>query len=804
MTRREISFLQWILLIPCLAFFHPFLKGKVPFTGDILYSFHPWLTYAAQNLQAGHLPLWNSYSTCGEPFLANPQTMIMYPGAIMFWIFPFSAAWPLFMLAHQALLFWAAALLVKHWNLVARRDAGLSDGPSRGAVALAASIVAWGGFSVVHWEFPSATATMPFVALVLLFSLSSQWIGLALASALLWVGGYSQFAIYAMLWSGMAVIWKTLLSRHSGTPLAGIHNLRTWFPAFPSDKKGPLLPATVAGVTNVMRTPLFWLFAVGLGTALAMPQILSSWEVTHNSMRTGIGAAESSAYLLTPVFLIKFLLPAILDKISLPYTPVVFDHMLWPIQRGWLTTFFIGTPAILLGLAGLKNLRKPPTIFLLVSLALFASLATGWEPLFSLLRQFVPGLRYMTHFSNAMGMVIIALAMMIPAGLKTSENPWPFRALWSAAFLVALVLTVSSAGRMWVVHGLTGLDSLNATQDAQVFAAARMSLIVIGLTAAAFFLPGKWRVAGLLCITLAELWIFGRDIVPYTDPAFFHQPVPLARGLIATPNRLAYSVEMIRASVPLDGDTLEEGYQSVRQIMHPSLNLPYRVPFTWGYEVFPLKYFTEFRRTIKEGQESGPQIDFVGGRHIVATKELPHRLMARRANGLLYTNDNALPRATWVGKEIVIPDPDARLRYISGEWKPWDEVVVEKFSEPSFRAIRQTAATPRGNGQLGDDISWKETPGRLVARGESSTAGWLVYSETFYPGWEAYVNGKRVELWKANHAFQSVRTPAGQWEAVLLYRPKLFRWGLMGSLVAMLMIVVCLLINRKDSRRTHS
>ncbi len=761
-TRREVSFLQWILLIPCLAFFHPLFKGKVPFTGDILYSFHPWLTYAAQNLQAGHLPLWNPFSTCGEPFLANPQTMIFHPGAIMFWIFPFAAAWPLFMLAHQALLFWAAALLVKHGN----RDA------SRETVALAASVIAWGGFSVIHWEFPSAVATMPFVALVLLFSLSGHWIGLALASALLWTGGYSQFAIYALLWGAMGMVWNAVIPVKTGIQ----KNSSIWTPAF-------------AGVTK-------WAFAIIAGVLLALPQILSSWEVTQNSMRTGIGAAESGAYLLTPVFLIKFLLPSILDKISLPYSPVVFDHMLWPIQRGWLTTFFIGTPAILLGLAGLKNIRKPRTIFLLASLALFVSLAMGWEPLFSLLRRFVPGLRYMTHFSNAMGMVVIALALLIPAGLKSSENPWPLRALWSTAFLIAIALTISSAARTWVVHGLIELDQLNAAQDAQVFAAARMSLIVLGLAAAAFFLPGKWRIAGLLCLTLAELWIFGRDILPYTEASFFHRPVPLARGLLGTPNRLAYSIEMVRAPVPLDGDTLEEGYQSVRQILHPSLNLPYRVPFTWGYEVFPLKHFTEFRRTLKEGQESGPQIDFVGGRHIVATKEMPHRLMARRPNGLLYTNDSALPRAHWVGKETVIPNADERLRYISGEWKPWEEVVVEEFPETAFRAVRQTVAAPGGDGQRGDGISWKETPGRLVARGENPTAGWLVYSETFYPGWEAYVNGKRVELWKANHAFQAVRTPAGQWEAVLIYRPKLFRWGLIGSLMAGIMFAVYFLTKK--------
>ncbi len=34
------------------------------------------------------------------------------------------------------------------------------------------------------------------------------------------------------------------------------------------------------------------------------------------------------------------------------------------------------------------------------------------------------------------------------------------------------------------------------------------------------------------------------------------------------------------------------------------------------------------------------------------------------------------------------------------------------------------------------------------------------------------MNGKEVRLWRADHAFQAVALPTGEWRAVLLYRPK--------------------------------
>lgn len=47
--------------------------------GDFTGQFVSWLSYNAERLHAGELPLWNPYMYGGTPFLPDPQTAVFYP-----------------------------------------------------------------------------------------------------------------------------------------------------------------------------------------------------------------------------------------------------------------------------------------------------------------------------------------------------------------------------------------------------------------------------------------------------------------------------------------------------------------------------------------------------------------------------------------------------------------------------------------------------------------------------------------------------------------------------------------------------
>ena len=65
----------------------------------------------------------------------------------------------------------------------------------------------------------------------------------------------------------------------------------------------------------------------------------------------------------------------------------------------------------------------------------------------------------------------------------------------------------------------------------------------------------------------------------------------------------------------------------------------------------------------------------------------------------------------------------------------------------------------------------------------------VVASQTYYHAWHAYVDGKRVPLWRANYAFQSLQVPAGLHLVRLVYEDGLFQCGAAASLASLL---ICL------------
>jgi hypothetical protein len=45
----------------------------------------------------------------------------------------------------------------------------------------------------------------------------------------------------------------------------------------------------------------------------------------------------------------------------------------------------------------------------------------------------------------------------------------------------------------------------------------------------------------------------------------------------------------------------------------------------------------------------------------------------------------------------------------------------------------------------------------------------VVISQTYYPAWKAYVDGRPTKIWRANYAFQAVQVPAGHHSVTLVY-----------------------------------
>jgi hypothetical protein len=86
---------------------------------------------------------------------------------------------------------------------------------------------------------------------------------------------------------------------------------------------------------------------------------------------------------------------------------------------------------------------------------------------------------------------------------------------------------------------------------------------------------------------------------------------------------------------------------------------------------------------------------------------------------------------------------------------------------------------------------------RVALRMDAKRAGYLVLSDTYYPGWQATVDGRRAKVRPADVAFRAVAIPAGRHTVAFEYHPWSVKLGGALSLAALAAIALGLLLTRR-------
>jgi uncharacterized membrane protein YfhO len=81
----------------------------------------------------------------------------------------------------------------------------------------------------------------------------------------------------------------------------------------------------------------------------------------------------------------------------------------------------------------------------------------------------------------------------------------------------------------------------------------------------------------------------------------------------------------------------------------------------------------------------------------------------------------------------------------------------------------------------------------------SERDGWLVLSDTWYPGWKVTVDGRASQLLRANYLFLGVKVPEGEHTIVFYYQPASYPVGAGISVLSLAGIIFLY----KKSRLTH-
>ena len=190
-------------------------SGRAPGRDSV--NLHVWEVYTRSVLAAGRLPFWNPFHFAGTPHLADPQTTVFYPPAVLLrWISP-----------PQVFLAWMAALHI--WitgagALFLARVIGLGWITAT-AVALAAMLGgSTGGYLHNGHLLPVYVVSwMPWAIALSILSLRRDTVwphpGLVLVMVLQFLVGYLQVSVYfagaVCLWFLLSAAWPERQGRHA-------------------------------------------------------------------------------------------------------------------------------------------------------------------------------------------------------------------------------------------------------------------------------------------------------------------------------------------------------------------------------------------------------------------------------------------------------------------------------------------------------------------------------------------------------------------------------------------------------------
>ncbi len=169
-------------------------------------------------------------------------------------------------------------------------------------------------------------------------------------------------------------------------------------------------------------------------------------------------------------------------------------------------------------------------------------------------------------------------------------------------------------------------------------------------------------------------------------------------------------------------------------------------------------------------------IDFIdqAGEAVSLSKLLKRNDLAlafRSHTAAMWDNRDVMPRAFIVYAAEVVPDLQILDRMQDPEFDPYQRVFLSADT-----VLEGWVPNLPGSGKsMVNILDYK--PDRVVLQATTDQAGYLVLTDSWYPGWIARVNGVETPIYRADYIFRAVRLESGKHRIEFEYRPWSFTLG---------------------------
>jgi len=704
-------------------FWGPVKNNAMP---DVIDQMYPWRYFSIQTWKRGEIPLWNPYSFSGTPFLANYQSAVLSPFNLLFFLpLQFVDAW--------TILIVLTPLLAGLFTYMFARSISLS----RTASLFSSISFMFSGFITVWMAYGTLSYAILFLPL-----------------ALYGVEKYLQEKKKAFL----LIIFLTLpLSFFSGHFQISIYFLLFL-----------ILYTGLRSFSQKNPRPLFIFGAILLGLLASSPQLLPSFEYFSQSARsTFVGKVES---------------------IPLSYLPTLIapDFFGNPVTRNdWFGHYaewssYIGVLSIFLALYALLN-KKDSRVFILFAIGIFSLILALNTPLSDLLVQ----LHFPVLSGSAQSRIIIlfSFSAALLSGFGFEQIFWDIKNRRYKGFFCWVVASLAIFLALWMI-AMFGLGVLAGDQER--IAVAKRNLVLptlLFLLSVGFLFLGtflrKSKVFQFLPVILVLIISF--DMLRFVTKWMPYDP----RSLVYTPTPLSHFFSRINS------------YERVIANFGAETGVYYGLSLVEGYEPLFIRRYAEFVSAVSSGkirdlsryvvafprdsENTGRIADFLGVKYIIHKISDDHfpwafpfwkyedqfRLVFKDSAFEVYENTKAYPRAFFVDKYIV---------------KSKKEDIVSTLFSQDFDLRKVAVLEEEPKTEIASSSSSARillySPNKAEIEANTEKASLLLFTDPFYSGWKAYVDGRETKIYRADFAFRAIVVPKGAHKIEFIFNPESFRIGL--------------------------
>jgi hypothetical protein len=705
---------------------------------DGFWEFYPFRIFALKSLLSGTLPDWMPNIYNGFPVWAEGQAGVTYPLNLL-------VSGPASYLAYPILALFLTGLFTYFYF----RNLGISS--LAASVALLPCVL--GPASVYLFGNPNS------LHVIALFPLGLWMIELSIEKRRAYAFVLLGFVI------GMIFLAGELMTAYFNCLVLAIYALVRW----------------VAHRRSVRQkwTALVGLgFAGCIGIAIGAAQLLPLLELIANTISPhqetsipGIGQEFYHKGAMTFSMLGHLLLPRAfdfdaMDEINfLPYLGMLPLLVIWAGKRSrtwgvlWVMTaitlllaFGYNTPVYqwITELPGLSLLRKSARFTITTTYFLSALAAFGLDRI-ALQKQKAqtPILAMLLAMGLAVAAVVIGFHDKVQWAGQLNGN-----ILAASLFLVLLsVLTLillrrSSTHLTWVLIGLVVMTDLLAY--------------------------GMWREK------LEDETIFATALVTPTIEAKY----------------MAHMGDADKRLVRIFPDFLTDGITRSDYLPSSDLDTAFGFHSFWGWEEPALrpKRIILAADAFLKGRIHVPYLTMCGARYIMTSLPIDTtglEPLFRIDDMEFYKNDRALPLAFLAASPTYVQTIEQGIEIIGGA--DFDPRAVSVIESPPLNVMA---------GEFGAvEVQWKNAARYTMVLAPTMPRV-LVFSQNFYPGWQASIDGVPVKIFPVNVQFMGVKVPAGSHVVEFTFKSKSLRTGLFSALFAMIfgVLAIAFLWRRRANR----